>query len=174
MPASSTKAKKGKEFEGKLIDKIKNQTKKLGIKFLRLYDSYAGFSKGSFVRVTIPGQPCDFIFTFSESKCCFVEFKYTESGTFHLTMLSDTQREGLEDSLNNDYLYFVLMYSETESLYYILSAKKISDLNPKRVASREFKLSEHFSEDSFSDHKLLFPILKEKYNLHGSIEQKVK
>lgn len=168
MPPSSEKAKKGKDFEGSLVSKIKTQARKYGVQFVRLYDSFSGFTKGGMVQVRIPGQWSDFIFIFKESKCCFVEFKYTESGNFHLGMLSDSQRLGFESSLVNDVLYFILVYCEIEKKYYMLNSKRILELNPKKIASRRFDLKETFSAESFESHKDLFQHLNKHYNLIGN------
>lgn len=168
MPPSSAKAKKGKDFEGNLIPKLKTQTEKLGIQFVRLYDSYSGFSNGSMVQVRIPGQWSDFIFVFKESKCCFIEFKYTESEKFYLGMLSDSQRIGFDNSLVNDILFFILIYSEIEKRYYIINSRKFIEINPKIQVSKEYVLKDHFSEHSFESHKDIFGYLNKNYNLIGN------
>ena len=172
MPVSAEKAKKGKAFESNLIPKLKAQTEKLGIQFIRLYDSYSGFSNGSSVFVRIPGQLSDFIFVFNESKCCFVEFKYTETEYFYLDMLSETQRIGFENSIKNNFHYFILIYCEINSLYYLLDTKKILEVNPKKTASKTFNLKEFFSDNSYTDYKDLFKVLNLKYQLCGNPEVK--
>lgn len=165
MPASSAKAKKGKEFESKLIQKLKVETEKRNIQLIRFYDSFSGFTGGKRVSVRIPGQVSDFMFVFNESKCCLIEFKYTETENFHLGMLSDSQLLGFENSLKYGFLYFVLVYSTFDFKYYLLNSKRIDEINPKRVMSREFKLKDHFDSDAFLDIKHLFEILKQQYNL---------
>lgn len=165
MPPSSAKAKKGKEFENKLIGKLKTETEKRSIQFIRFYDSFSGYTSGKRVNIRIPGQYADFLFIFNESKCCLIEFKYTEKDCFHLGMLSDSQLVGFENSLKYNTSYFVLVYSEFDFKYYLLNSKKLAEINPKRVMAREFKFVQHFNEDAFTDIKQLFEILKIKYNL---------
>lgn len=167
MPKLSEAVKRGKEFEGKLVPKLREQSLKLKIKFIRLYDSYSGYTNGMRIPVSIPGQYSDFIFVFKNSLCCLTEFKYTESPDFTLDCLSKTQRIGFDCSLDFDFLYFILVYSSLSEKYYLIPSKKILEINPKKIGSRTFNLEENFSDFSFNKLKDLFEQFK-KYGLNGN------